>query len=47
VVKRNLGSSGILLGAGGFYTHSDNDYVMDSPIEKGLRIKRNHDRFNG
>lgn len=45
VFKRNLIKPGLELGGGGFYTYSKNDYVMDSPFQKGLRVKRDHDRF--
>lgn len=45
VVKRNFIESGIVLGAGGGYTYADNDYTMESPYIKGLKIKRNHDKF--
>ncbi|MDO4704007.1 TonB-dependent receptor [Tannerella sp.] len=45
VLKRNLTKPGIELGLGGFYTYSDNDYTMESPYQRGLIIKRDHDRF--
>lgn len=45
VAKRNLKDKGIVFGAGGGYTYSDNDYTMESPYVSGLKIKRNHDRF--
>lgn len=45
VFKRNLRGSGLVYGVGGGYTDADNDYVMDSPYVKGLRIKRDHDKF--
>lgn len=45
VLKRNLPEAGIEFGAGGFYTYSDNDYVMESPYHENLTIKRDHDRF--
>lgn len=45
VVKRNIKEKGLLLGIGGGYTYSDNNYTMESPYIKGLKIKRNHDKF--
>lgn len=45
VAKRNLKDKGIVFGAGGGYTYSDNNYTMESPYVSGLKIKRNHDRF--
>lgn len=45
VFKRNLIKQGLELGGGGFYTYSDNNYVMESPFQKGLKIKRDHDQF--
>lgn len=45
VAKRNLPKQGLEFGAGGFYTYSDNNYTMDSPYQKGLTIKRDHDQF--
>lgn len=45
VLKRNLKKAGIVLGIGGIYTYADNDYTMESPYVKGLKIKRNHDKF--
>ena len=46
IVKRNLANAGLEIGGGGFYTYSDNDYTMESPYQKGLLIKRDHDRFS-
>lgn len=44
VIKRN--KNGIVLGIGGFYTYSDNDYTMELPLSpKGRFKKRNHDQF--
>lgn len=45
VIKRNFIEQGIVLGFGGGYTHADNDYTMESPYVKGLKIKREHDKF--
>ena len=47
VLRRSLPNAGIEFGGGGFYTHADNDYTMESPYQKGLIIKRDHDRYNG
>jgi outer membrane cobalamin receptor len=44
VYKRN--KNGYELGAGGFYTSSDNDYKMTLPKEfGGYRVTRDHDKF--
>lgn len=45
VFKRNIKDKGIILGGGGGFTFSDNDYVMESPYTPGLMIKRNHDKY--
>ncbi|MFV0591029.1 MAG: TonB-dependent receptor [Draconibacterium sp.] len=45
VLKRNLKDKGIVFGIGGGYTYADNDYTMESPYIKGLKIKRAHDNF--
>lgn len=45
IFKRNLKETGIVCGIGGAYTYADNDYSMQSPYIKGLKIKRNHDNF--
>ena len=45
VLKRNLKEHGLIFGIGGGYTSSDNNYTFDSPYRKGLRITRNHDKF--
>lgn len=45
IFKRNLVKSGLEFGGGGFYTYSKNDYTMESPFQKGLTIRRDHDRF--
>ncbi|GJH40219.1 cell envelope biogenesis protein TonB [Capnocytophaga sp. HP1101] len=46
VFKRNLKSRGLVFGIGGGYTTSDNNYTFDSPFREGLRITRNHDKYN-
>ncbi|MFJ1322918.1 TonB-dependent receptor [Capnocytophaga canis] len=42
--KSNLKDAGIEFGASANYTYSDNDYEMDLPHHRGLRVKRDHDR---
>ena len=45
VIKKNDFKSGIVYGIGGGYTYADNDYTMESPYIKGLKIYRDHDAF--
>ena len=45
VLKRHLKDKGLVFGVGGGYTYADNDYTMESPYIKGLRIKRDHDNY--
>ncbi len=45
VFKKNFPEQGILIGTGGFYNYSDNNYTFNSPYEDGLKIKRDHDVF--
>lgn len=45
ILKRNLKDKGLVFGIGGGYTYADNNYTMESPYVKGLKIKRNHDQF--
>jgi len=45
VFKRNLKDAGLVFGLGGGYTYSDNNYTMESPYQKGLMIRRDHDNF--
>jgi outer membrane receptor protein involved in Fe transport len=45
VFKRHLKDAGLVFGVGGSYTYADNDYTMESPYVKGLKIKRDHDKF--
>lgn len=45
VTKHNNASKGLEFGLGGFYTHADNDYKMQSPFNDDLIIKRDHDQF--
>ena len=43
--RKNFPKSGILLGAGGYYTSAKNDYSFRVPERENLLVKRNHDRF--
>lgn len=45
VVKHNDAKHGLLFGFGGSYIYSDNDYTMESPYYKGLKVKRKHDQY--
>lgn len=46
VFKRNLIKQGIELGGALLYTHSDNNYRMELPQNKGKFVIRDHDKFN-
>ncbi|MFT3750198.1 MAG: TonB-dependent receptor [Agriterribacter sp.] len=46
IVKKTFDKAGIEAGAGIFTVSSDNDYVMQSPYQDGLKIKRDHDKFS-
>ncbi len=43
--RKNFPKSGILLGAGGYYTSAKNDYSFRVPERENLLAKRDHDRF--
>jgi len=43
VIKRN--KNGYEVGLGGFYTHSDNNYKMELPLQPGKFVTRDHDKF--
>ena len=45
VLKKNDRKHGLVYGIGGGYNYADNDYVMESPYVKGLKIKRDHDNY--
>ena len=45
VFKGHLKDAGLVFGVGGSYTYADNSYTMESPYVKGLKIKRDHDKF--
>ncbi|HEY0271870.1 MAG TPA: TonB-dependent receptor, partial [Chitinophaga sp.] len=45
ILKKTLDKPGIELAAGAFRNSSDNDFVMESPYQPGLKIKRDHDKF--
>lgn len=46
VLKKNYKKQGILIGFGGFFNKSDNDYSFKSPHFANTTIKRNHDKFS-
>lgn len=43
--RKNFPKSGILFGAGGYYTSAKNDYSFRVPERENLLVKRDHDRF--
>ncbi len=45
VLKKNDRKHGLVYGVGGGINYADNDYVMESPYVKGLKIKRDHDTY--
>lgn len=45
VLKRTHKPSGLQFGIGGFFTYSDNNYVMTLHNLNDRRVKRNHDTF--
>lgn len=45
VLKRHLKDAGLVFGVGGGYTYAGNNYTMESPYVKGLKIKRDHDTY--
>jgi len=45
VLKKVFDKQKIKVGVGGYFNHSDNDYTMESPYAKGLKIKRDHDAY--
>ncbi len=46
VLKRNFDKQNIEVGMGGFFNSAANDYVMNSPYFKDLKIKRDHDNYS-
>jgi vitamin B12 transporter len=46
ILKKTFDKQGIEVGAGVFDTRSDNDFVMQSPFQSDLRIKRDHDKYH-
>jgi vitamin B12 transporter len=46
ILKKTFVKQGIEVGAGVFDTRSDNDYIMQSPFQPELKIKRDHDQFH-
>lgn len=45
VLKKNDRKHGLVYGVGGGFNYAENDYVMESPYIKGLKIKRDHDTY--
>lgn len=45
ILKKTFEKPGIEVGAGVFTNSSDNNYIMESPFQPGLSIKRDHDHF--
>lgn len=45
VLKRNFEEQKIEVGVGGFFNSAANNYVMKSPFNSNLNIKRDHDSF--
>ena len=43
--RKNFPKSGVLLGAGGYYTSAKNDYSFRVPERENLLVRRDHDRF--
>lgn len=46
ILKKSFDKQGIEIGAGIFDTRSDNDYIMQSPYQPELKIKRDHDKYH-
>lgn len=46
ILKKSFDKQGIEAGFGVFDTRSDNDYIMQSPFQPELKIKRDHDKYN-
>ncbi len=44
-LKRNFPEKGYMLGLAGSYLRSDNNYIMELPLRKGVYINRDHDVF--
>ena len=45
ILKKTFNEAGIEWGIGGFLTTAENDFVMESPFQPGLQIKRDHDYY--
>ena len=45
VLKKMLNKPGILIGTGGFFNYSDNDYTFENPFNPGETVERDHDRY--
>lgn len=46
ILKKTFDKQGIEVGVGVFDTRSDNDFIMESPFQPGLKIRRDHDKFH-
>ncbi|MCL3781981.1 TonB-dependent receptor [Prolixibacteraceae bacterium JC049] len=46
IFKRNIAEKGYEYGIGGWYTHADNNYKMELPLQPGRYVKRDHDKFD-
>ena len=46
ILKKTFDKQGIEAGFGVFDTRSDNDYIMQSPFQPDLKIKRDHDKYH-
>ncbi|MEH0157391.1 TonB-dependent receptor [Limibacter armeniacum] len=46
IVKKAFDKAGIEAGVGIFDNRSDNDYIMQSPYQENMDIKRDHDKFH-
>lgn len=44
-LKHNFPDKGFMLGIGGGYTYSDNNYKMKLPLNKGVIVERDHDNY--
>lgn len=45
IIKKSFDKQGIEFGVGAFLNKSDNDYLMQSPFQKDLKIRRDHDYY--
>lgn len=45
VLKHHDTKRRLEIGGGGYFTHSDNNYIMETPLQKGLFVERDHDKY--